>query len=266
MWATLALTAVLGTAPAQGGLAIKNARPTYGVLGQDRKDDKFYVGDVVVLSFDIDGLKSHDDGEVLYSFGFELVDKNGKSQYKQEPKDLVVVNTLGGSRLPAFAIVQLGTDTTPGEYTIKLTVTDRIAKATTDHSYKFQAVPAKLGFVQTNLTDTSGRYLPVPPLAVPGQAYLINFGVVGFALEGEKKQPNVEVSMRVLENDKPVLGKPATGGVKEVGEENKKLLIFQFPLFLQRTGKFTIELTVKDVHTGKSEKQLLNLTVVDVPK
>jgi hypothetical protein len=264
MWATLALTAVLA-APAQGGdLALKNVRPTLGILGQDRKEGPFLVGDLLVLSYDIEGLKLRDDGQILYTVGLELFDKNGKSQFKQEPKDLEVPNPFASTRLPAFALVELRNDTAPGDYTMKVTITDRNAKVTKSLEHKFQVASTRLGFVQTNLTDPA--YRPVPALAVPGQTYMVNFAVVGFDLDPKTKQPHVEVSMRVLENGKPVLAKPATGGAKEVGDDFKKMIPFQFPLFVHRPGKFVIEINVKDSITGKTEQQTLKLEVVEAPR
>src|SRR5262249_53909617 len=53
MWAALALTTVLNVAPAQ--LELKNDRMTYGVLGQERKGDTLYPGEMLVVAFDIEG-------------------------------------------------------------------------------------------------------------------------------------------------------------------------------------------------------------------
>src|SRR5712692_2929841 len=115
MWATLALTAVLGSTPAQGtSLALDNIRETYGILGQKRPDAKLLPGDVYYVAFDINHLQVKDDGTVLYSMGMELIDKDKKTQYKKEPTEREVVNSLGGSRIPSYALSVIGTDTPPG--------------------------------------------------------------------------------------------------------------------------------------------------------
>ena len=129
MWATLALAAVLQPVPAQGAkLSITNVRNTYGILGQERKGNEFLPGDIYVVSFDIEGLQVKDGGEIEYSMSMELKDGKGKSQFKKEPQDLKAFNALGGNKLPAFAITDIGLDTPPGEYTVTVNVTDRAAK------------------------------------------------------------------------------------------------------------------------------------------
>src|SRR5262245_59061721 len=106
MLAALALSTVLTIAPAQKGeLEIKNVRLTFGVLGQERKSDKFLPGDVAVVSFDIHGLKVNPNGDVLYATDFALIKKgkDGKevAELKQDMQDKQAVNNLGGNVLPA---------------------------------------------------------------------------------------------------------------------------------------------------------------------
>src|SRR5262249_4086540 len=149
-----------------------------------------------VVAFDIEGLKIREDGQVLYNMSIELINKQGKSQFKQDSQDLEAFNVLGGNRVPAFALVQVGTDTPEGEYTLKVTVKDRAADKTEILTRRFEVVPRKFGFVQLGMTYEVGRSappLPAPPVAVPGQKLVVNFAVVGFDLDKSKKdQPNIE--------------------------------------------------------------------------
>src|SRR5947209_6152352 len=133
MWTTLAMTAALAFAPAQGELTVTNIRPTHGLFGPTRKDAddlKLLAGEVLLISFDIEGLKVASDGEVDYSVGMEVINnKDNKVLFKKEPEELKAANLLGTSRQPAFASVEIGTDTPPGEYTLTALVTDRAGKA-----------------------------------------------------------------------------------------------------------------------------------------
>ncbi len=270
MWATLALTTALNLAPAQtGALDLKNVRVTYGVLGQERKEAKEVLpGDIFNVAFDIEGLQVSDDGRVLYRMGMELT-KTGKKEpeFKQEPRDLEAYNTLGGSRVPAFARTTVGLDTPPGEYTLKVTITDRAAKLTKDLSRTFTVVPPRLGLVQISLfsyNDGKGTALPAPPLGVPGQAVLLHFAVVGFALDKDKMQPNVLTEVSVLdEAGKPVLGKPFSGTTTEVGAQFKKILPMDFPVQLNRSGKFKLQIKVTDKLANKTAETALDLTVIE---
>src|SRR5262245_7946446 len=128
MWAALALTTVLNVAPAE--LELKNVRTTYGLLGQERKDEELLPGDQVELSFDIEGLQVKPDGRVQYTMGFELTKKGkNKPEFKYGPVDLEATNSLGGTTLPAFVQADLGLDTAAGDYVLKVTVKDRQGKA-----------------------------------------------------------------------------------------------------------------------------------------
>jgi len=267
MWATLALSALTLT-PSQGGsLAIKNPRPTYGILGQERKDKKLLIGDVLTLAYDVEGLQTQEDGLVKYSISMELLDKAGKSQFKQEAQDYETVNSLGGNRVTAFAVVEIRTDTKPGDYVLKVTIKDRLANASRDLSYPFEVAPASLGFVQCTLAYPAGEYRAAPPIAAPGQAYWVNFAVVGFELDKKNSQPNLSVEMRIIDtaDGKPTLAKTprldVDGAKSQIDERWKKVLPLQFPLQLNRPGRFVIEMTVKDNISNKTAKQTLEFTV-----
>jgi hypothetical protein len=276
MWTTLALMSALNWTPAQAGqMELKNVRDTYGILGQERKESTYLPGDLVVLAFDIEGLKVTDDGQVRYSMSMELTDSKGKSLFKKDPdpQGTLAVNTLGKSRLPAFALTEVGTDTAPGKYTMTVVVTDVSAKdkkdrPTVELKRDFEVKPSRFGIVRPGFTNVSLKEpQPAPPLGVPGQSLFFNFAVVGFDLKGDKMEPNVKVKMEVLdETGKAVNEKPFTGEAKQIDEEAKKLRVipFQLPMQLNRSGKFKVVVTATDEHTGKTATQTLDLKVVEV--
>jgi hypothetical protein len=104
-------------------------------------------------------------------------------------------------------------------------------------------------------------------VAVPGQNLLLDFTVVNFELKGDKNDPNVTVSMVVQdETGKPVREKPFTGEAKTLADEYKKLkaIPFNFPMQMNRSGKFKIVLTATDKHSGKTATETLDLKVVEV--
>src|SRR5258708_3099542 len=148
MWATLALAAMLQPVPAQTGkLALINVRPTYGILGQERKSTQVVPGDFYFVSFDIHNLQIKDNGPVEYSVAIEMTDKDGKSQFDTKPQDLQALAPLGGARLPAYAKADIGLDTKPGEYTFTVTVKDRASNMSAKFERKFEVVSKRLGIV-----------------------------------------------------------------------------------------------------------------------
>jgi len=271
MWATLTLTAVLGSVPAQSApLTLENVRETYGILGQKRPDAKLLPGDVYIVAFDIKNLVVKDDGKVVYSMGMELVDKDNKTQFKKEPKELEAVNSLGGSRIPSFALSVIGNDTPPGEYTLIVTVKDHSANKTETLKRKFEVLKPQLGFVRIGISYDQGN-IPAPPVAVPGQTYWVNFGLVGFELSKDKdpakQNPDIKVEMSIIdmETGKPTVAKPSTGGgATEVDPQFKTFLPFVFPVNLNRAGKFKIELKATDRLAKKTVEQTLEFNVIEM--
>jgi hypothetical protein len=266
MWATLALATALNVAPAQSAtLQLKNDRVTYGALGQVRKETKFLGGDLVVIAFDIEGLKERDDGFVKYSMSMDVLNSEGKSQFRQDPVDLEVFTALGGGRVPGLAFVFVGNDQPEGEYTAKVTIKDRSTDTSATLIRKFEVVQHRFGFVQVGLSHRDAPTLAAPQVAGVGEALDLNFSVVGFELDKSRKdQPSIETSLRILDEDgKPTLAKPYGGLANEAPPEYKKGLPMKFSLYLNRPGKFKLEVKATDKVAKKNATLLLDLTVVE---
>jgi hypothetical protein len=275
MWAALAVSAVLAAAPADAGqLQIKNDRFTYGILGQDRSDDKVIPGDTLIVAFDIEGLQVKEDGIVKYSTSMELLNKAGKSEFTEKPVERESVNTLGGSHLPCWSRVSIGTETPPGQYTVKISVADTSVKGSKPVTIerKFEVVAPRFGIILMGLGYDKPPQAPppAPPVAVPGQQLLAFFTVVGFETKPgktkDKLTANVHVDMSILDDSgKPTLSKAYTGDVADISEEYKSFIPFQFPLPLNRTGKFKVRITATDKLGNKpAVTQELDLNVLDV--
>src|SRR5262249_40491201 len=130
MWTALTLVGVLAAANGYSDqVTISNVRLTRGLLGPEREDSKIIVGDSFFIAFDIEGLKADDTGRVRYNLAMEATDSRGNVVYTQKPRDLEAINALGGSRVPAFSFLDVGPSVAPGEYTMKVTATDRTTKA-----------------------------------------------------------------------------------------------------------------------------------------
>src|SRR5262245_25459671 len=170
MWTSLALAA-LTLAPAQtDGLTLSNDRVLFGELGAVRPDNRFLPGDLVFVSFDIDNLKANDAGVVRYSMGMEVVDKNGKAVFSQKPVDAESILPLGGTKLPARAFVLIGADIEPGNCTCKVTVTDKISKASKVLEKQFEVLPKSFALVSPSIrSDQDGAPVPFPWQGVTGQ-------------------------------------------------------------------------------------------------
>lgn len=265
MWATMALAAALTAAPHQAGdLKLTNKRATYGFLGAERTDNKYLPGDICYITFDMENLDVREDGKVLYSMKMELLNPQGKVEFGREPQDLEATNALGGNRMPGFARADIGTDTAPGTYTMKLTVTDRRAKKTAMLEHKFDVLPKEFGLVRVGYSTLSEKPTSVPYIAVAGETILVGGTVLHFARDQKTMQPNVGLQVRVLDEDgKQVLPKPMTDEVKQLDSVKRLDIPIGMPLELNRPGKFTVELEATDRISKKTAKVSLPLQVVE---
>jgi hypothetical protein len=253
MGTAFALLAALSLPAAEtGDLRLTNVRPTHCVLGPARAADKVLPGDSYVLSFDIEGIAIDDAGKARYSVGVNVADADGKPLFKQEPKEQEAQTSLGGDRLPAYAQINVGLEAKPGPYNLKVTVTDLASKKSATLTRKAEVLPKDFGMVRlTTSSDPDGRY----PLSVPGSGdwLFLHVGVVGFARSDSGKQPDVSVTLNILdENGKPTTAKPVTVKVDKDVPESAPALPMRLLLSLNRPGKFTVELTATDRVSNKT--------------
>jgi hypothetical protein len=264
MWATLACAATLALLPDQGGrLALTNAQFTQGYMGAERTGNQFLPGDVVYLRFDIENISVDETGRIRYRMGMELRDARGKPLFRQEPADRVAYNALGGTTLPSMAQVDVGLDQQPGTYTLVLTVTDLVTKATDNLERKFEVLKPAFGLVRLSTSADADDHGRVPPLGAVGSNLFVNFFAVRFGRDQAKKQPNVRVEMVVRdEAGNPTVARPFVAVANEGVPEKASLLAMQFSLALNRPGKFTVELKATDLIGNQIARLSFPLQVV----
>jgi hypothetical protein len=257
--------AAVGTAPAAEGLTLSNVRLTRGLLGPVRDGSRVLPGDNLFVCFDVEGVTLAEDGKVLYSTAVEVTDPRGKTIFKQDPRDLQTIGSLGGNRIPAFVRLHIGPDHSPGQYTVSTTVTDRASGSKAVLKRNFEVLPREFGIVQLSTTGDHEGLIPLPAPAV-GQGLWLHFGVVEFRRDEASHQPNVAIALRVLDQDgKPTLVQPSSGAISKDVPEKDLVIPVQQMLLLNRPGKFTVELTATDRVSGKKDTLTFPLTVVANP-
>ncbi len=264
MWTNLALLAVISATAGQAKeLTLSNIRDTYGVLGADRPDNKVLPGDRYSVAFDINGIKCDDEGKVRYRMAMEVADSAGKIIYGQEPRDLEGYITLGGSRLPAFTHVDTALSQPPGEYTVKVTITDLSTSAAAKLVRKFEVLPKRFGLIGlTTSYDGEGR-APAPFGGVVGQLLYVSFFAVGWE-RSTTKHAHVSVEMRILdESGRPTVAKAFPGEVNSPVADKVAVIPMQFELRLNRPGKFTVELSATDRIGSKAAKLSIPIRVLE---
>lgn len=261
---TASIVAVLLTAAAaqDASLDIVNVNFTHGPNGPIRSANRYLPGDVMFLDFHITGLKFNNEGKASYAVGMLVTDAKGETVLRQEPKSQEALNYLGGNLLPGSAHLQIGTEQPAGTYTVKITVADQSAKTTKSVERKFEVLPHGFGLVQVGFSSDPDALIPEAAHGILGETVFLNFAAVGFERDKVSKQPRVSVALRILdENGQPTLKNPLTGEANSNIPENLKLIPMQFPITLNRAGKFTVELSARDLVGNKSAVVTIPLTV-----
>jgi hypothetical protein len=258
MMTTLACLLALSQAPAQGGkLEIANARATYGYLGALRPKDSggALPGDVIYFRFDVKNMKLDENGRASYSVLVEIFDDKGEEVFRLGPHNAVAQCCLGGDTMPCSARLDLPLTAKPGLHTLKVTVHDRAADTKATFEGKGKVRPADFGIVQVGtFADREGK-VPTAPVGALGSSLFINFSAVGFARDKTSKQPDLDVSLRVLDDKgQPTMPKPLTGRANHDIPEGIAIVPMQFGLTLNRAGHYTVELSATDRHSGKTAR------------
>jgi hypothetical protein len=264
MWSTLALSLALQLAPAQNGaLAVEGEHFRYGYFGAERKDNAFLPGDVVFLAFNVKNLTFDSSGKASFSIAMEILDGDGMSRFRQEPRNQQTLDYLGGKMLQSVADMPIPLTAKPGDYTIKLTVTDRATKSAATLTSKTKVLPADFGVIHVHTTPDREGKAAIAPVATLGESLYVNFAVVGFQRDA-KKVPSVEVKLRVLDDKGNQVSTPLTGKIDREIPDDLKIIPLQFGLTLNRVGRFTMELSATDTTANKTSQVTLPLKVTSL--
>ncbi len=230
-------------------LEIVNPHATYGYLGASRpKLTGMLPGDTAHFTFEIKNLKLDEAGKAYFSVAIEIRDAKGKLFYEQKPYNGVAQNYLGGDTLPCSAHVEVPLDAKPGAVNWKVTIKDRTTNQTATVAGVGKILPADFGIVQVGLFADIDSRAPMSAVAAVGNAPYLRFSTVGFAHDKETKQSNVQITLRILdEQGKPTTAKPITGKLNAGQDADNPFLTSQVGLTLNRAGRFTIELTAEDL-------------------
>jgi hypothetical protein len=252
MWSSVTLAAALAIAqPPAGGLKLTNGRFTLGELGPVRATNKLPSGDVLFLAYDIEGLPADAAGVVRYTMGLEVQTAGGKIVLPADPKALEDFLPLGGNKFPARAFLTLGLDQEAGQYAVKVTVTDPRTKASATLTQPFEVLKRGYGIttVYTSYDQRGAQY--APSTGVVGQTLYVQFSVADFQRDAKTKQPNVELEFQVVDAaGKPTLAQPRKRVVDDGVDETVGAIPDRFPLFLSRSGKFTLKIKATDKAAG----------------
>ncbi len=273
MFSALPLAVALALAPAAdtSKLNLANVRCTHGLIGPTRVSTKFLPGDILYFGFDVEGVTIGKDGKVTYTMTLEVVDKAGKVKHKVDPAERNDFAPLGGGKVPGVAFVVAGVDLEPGEYNVKLTVTDGGLKdkdrASGSLTFPFEVLKPDLGIVQVHAATDPNDTNPTHTSGFVGQFIWVHFNVAGFKRDTAKKNnPNLKIEMNTYdEKGVATMAEPIVLPVDAL-EEKWSTCQARMNVPLTRVGKFTVKLKVTDNVAGKTATFELPIEALPVAK
>ncbi|MBI1832552.1 MAG: hypothetical protein HYR84_14015 [Planctomycetes bacterium] len=238
---------------------IKNIRACYGPFGATRTGKaECLPGDKLWITYDIEGLVvDPKTKKVTYETTLELLDSKNKTFFK-DPVTTDTIPAFGGTSMPGDLHVNIGKQP-PGEYSIRLTIHDKVGKDAKTFSYPITVVADGFGMIEVSAQAVGILRLP----------YAVIFKLVNLKLDGGK-QPKAEVSLQIFDDKmKPVNEKPITMMLPRdlpdgIDLEKLNMVVVPFPLELNRAGRFTIEVKAIDKLADKKIELRYPLTVIDV--
>jgi len=250
----------LGLFPNLGSaLEIKNIRPSYGPFGATRSETKLLPGDVMFISYELDGLGiDPKTSKTNYDTTLEFVDAKDKVLFMKKNPNNELLPMLGTGRMPGDLHIIVPPGQPAGKYAIRFTVHDRVGKEAKVFTYPIEVLPQGFGFVGVT----------APAIGLPGQHYVLGFGVVNLATD-KKSMPSAEVSIKIMD-DKGTAVVPAVkyewprdmpDGI-DLSQAN--FVPVSHSIFLNRPGRFRIEIRVNDKFGTKMAEMTYPMTVIDV--
>ncbi len=268
MWTSLVLLGALASLPSQsGGPKINNVRFTTGPFGSVVKDKtpELQTGDMCYVYYDVDNLTVDEFGKAIYTITMEITNGKGSQIFSDGPKDGEAYLSLGGTTMPAYARSLITKDQDPGEYTVKVTITDRANKASTDMTRKFKIKKSEFGIVQPGLKLAGEQgIVDTPPSFAVGQTPIVHGYVGNFGRDKKNNQPDLEITFSVLEKDKPTTKKPAVQVINDKVDPKQDFLELSYPVDCNRAGSFVIVMTATDKVSGKTDKKEFPITVQEL--
>jgi hypothetical protein len=254
-WMLIVALGLVAVEPAWGQLKIVDVFACYGPRGPERKSLEVVAGDRVFFGFGVEGVQTDAEGKYDCLMELELRDAAGALLLKQQ-QPLRDVLALGGGSFTAWRNLQFGPESPSGDFTLKTTVVDQLAKRST--SFERTVTCKKSDCAITNLVffqDKEGK-LPSTGTVVVGQLLHFRFLAVGF----DRAKPQVKYVMLVQTLDKDGRELLPKAIRAEVATNDANVIAtapgfaFGGALGMNRTGEFRIRFTlIDDVSERKTE-------------
>lgn len=246
----LALAILLTVFAAGSTLAkpeIKDIQASHGQLGPERKSLDFLRGDELYLRFTVAGFTTDPDGRLVGEITMSVTDAQKKEILK---KDIPIqqVLALGGGTFPGHVSVTIGEELPLGEYTLKVTITDNLARTSDAFERKFTCKAEEFALVAVRFSQDAEGRIPAPVGGVVSQTLFLKARGIGF--DRSTGELDVEMTIQVFDlKGNPLMPKPIRKGVHSEDPKAVKaatLINLRGELTLNREGEFVLKVSLTD--------------------
>jgi hypothetical protein len=183
--------------------------------------------------------------------------------FKREPQELLQFTPLRGNTIPAAALIFIGLDQDAGEYVLEVTIEDPMSRAKDTVAAKFEVLKREFGIVGVRTTADIQGQIPTPNIGTVGQTIVVWFTVASFERDLKTKQPKIEFQYQYFdEKGAPILSEPHKGLQDGGVDEKEGIFSLRFPLFMNRPGKFSVQITALDKVSNKKSIFELPVTIL----
>jgi hypothetical protein len=235
-------------------------RLTYGTLGPTRPDDRVLPGEEILVEFTFSGVATDRAGKTDITFAAELTDEEGKKVLELLPVPVKSVLALGGGTFTGEVSFSLPDGFPAGSYNVRVVLNDKLAGKILAGKHPVRVLPPGFGAVGLRFAnDRQGKAAAGGNLTVGQRLFLVG-DAVGFA----RKEGRIHVTGSFSIRDSAgnmTIPSPVTIVVdSEVTDESKRVS-FDFSLFANRPGEFTVVVELRDVIGQKAATYELPLVV-----
>jgi hypothetical protein len=243
----LLLLLTLGGRPAFASLDIHDVKAAYGPLGPERQSPEVAPGDEITFRFTVVGWRTDEAGRASGEMRMRLTDAKG-AVLLDDKEPIGGVLALGGQTLPGTAQLAFAPDTPAGDYTLTVTVSDKLGTDSASFEQKVTCTKPKFALVQMGFFHDAAGTLAAPVGGTLGQTLYLRCKAVGY--ERAKANPRVVFTLQVMDSDgKPLMPRPVRASFAPTDKKQIATfgpVDFKGLLALNRVGEFRLRLTATD--------------------
>ncbi|MGQ0635403.1 MAG: hypothetical protein ACT4QC_12385 [Planctomycetaceae bacterium] len=260
-----ALAVLLAANAAFAELKVVEVRPTYGRLGATRPSTKVLPGEDLNVTYIVSGVSRGADGRAEVSRSAELFDEDGEVQARVPAKSSRLLFALGGESFASHMHFSLPFDFSPGKYIVRGTLTDARSGDRVVAEQEFEVLPLDFGIVRLRLAADAAGIDPIGGNLTLNQDVFVVGRAIGFARKG--RRIHVVGNMTISDAaGRPTMPAPIAFEVDQEVDDELAQLDVNWSLVVNRPGKFTVTIEVRDEIAGKRAVYELPLAAAPPPQ